>query len=448
MSLNHDQIIPAFKVEKIVYKGLGLGFFENSPVFVYQGLPGDDVKIRIVHKRGDVYFGTIISYNSRSPFQIPVSCEVFNECGGCEWLHVKYEDQLQFKQHIVEEFFTSPGHANNQIDKIELSPKVNFYRNKIFLPVSDSEDGLIAGIYARRSHKIVPHRRCLLQPEGSDHIVRLILQLLKKAKVSAYDEKRDQGTMKYIGLRYSEALNRYLVIFVTNTRKFPFFNTIVKSLTEEYPEISGVIQNINECSTNRILGTETKSGYGSEYLEERIGEVSYQTHYTSFFQVNSGQTKKILDFIKEQLTSDDTVIDAFSGIGTIGIYMADGVKEVIFLEEHHQSVKDCEENAQINNLANCRYFRGKVEDTIGRVMTKTNASTIIFDPPRKGIDKAVINNVIESKLSQVIYVSCDIATQKRDLELLQKGGFRIIKIRPFDMFPHTYHIENVAVLSR
>ena len=411
-------------------------------------MPGDIVQARIIHKRGDVYFAEIVSYQERSKFQIPVNCEVFKDCGGCEWLHIKYEDQLNFKQQIVEEFFTSFISARDVILPIAPSPKINHYRNKIFLPVASSGDGLTAGMYARRSHRVIPHKRCYLQPEISDGIIELTLDLLTKANVTAYDEKRNQGTMRYIGLRYSEAFDKYLVILVANTRKLPFFNTIVKGLDEEYPEIIGVIQNINEGKTNRILGEETKSLYGTEYLEEKIGDISYRTHYRSFFQVNTEQTKQILDFITEHIAPDSIVIDAYSGIGTIGIYIAERVKEVICLEEYIKGVIDGLENAQMNNLTNCRFVNCRVEDEIDNLLNTSEADTIILDPPRKGIEKSIVDSINKSKLTKIIYISCDIATQKRDLELLMKGDFRVEVIKPHDMFPHTYHIENVVIMTR
>lgn len=446
--LTKDSSIPELKIDKIVPKGLGLGFYRSSPVFVYQGLPGDNVSVRIVHKRGDVYFAEIESYNKRADYQLPVECEAFRQCGGCEWLHVPYEKQLKFKQGIINEVFEKICPDINVIKSICPSPKKDFYRNKIFLPVAQSGKELITGMYARRSHKVIPHHQCRLQPAKSAAIVRRALSLLNRAKVSCYDEKRVQGTMRYIGLRYSAAEDNYLTVFVTNGRKLPFTKVICSELMSGFPEICGIVQNVNSGNTNRILGEETKLLHGSEFLTEMIGTISYKTHYSSFFQVNPYQTKKLFDFVKEQLTPEEIVVDAFSGIGAVGIYIAESVKEVVCLEQHEQSVRDGEDNCRINRIDNCRFISCQVEEKIRPILQKTSASTVILDPPRKGVEKEVLRIIAESKVNKIVYISCDIATQKRDLDLLIKDGFHIKTVQPFDMFPHTYHIENVTLLLR
>lgn len=448
MTLEKGALIPDLKVEKIVHKGLGLGHYNGTPVFVHQGLPGDDVAARVIHKRGDVYFAEIFSYNTRSKNQIPVSCEAFKECGGCDWLHVAYEDQLRFKQEIINGFFSGLCSDKKIINKIHPSPDVFFYRNKIFLPVTSSGKDLIAGMYARRSHKVIPHKQCYLQPENSDRIIEVCLELLARANVPAYDEKRKKGTIRYIGLRYSRAEDKFLVIFVTNSRKLPFSKIICDKLLSNFSNISGIVQNINPGQTNTILGEESRILAGSEYLNEKVGSITYRTHYSSFFQVNPSQTEDVFEFIREQVNPQDIVIDAYSGIGAIGLYIAGSVKKVVFLEQQAQAVQDAKENCRINALSTCRFVHCKVEEELDAVLDKTGAGTIIFDPPRKGLDREIIKIVGTRKINKVIYISCDIATQRRDVELLRESGFRIEIIQPFDMFPHTYHIENLVVLNR
>jgi 23S rRNA (uracil1939-C5)-methyltransferase len=447
-SLYKDSIIQSLKVEKIVYKGLGLGYHNRTPVFVYQGLPGDDAAVRVIHKRGEVFFAEIFSYNKRSEYQVPVPCEVFKDCGGCDWLHVAYKDQLRFKQEIVREFFEQFTADKNMISRIIASEKINFYRNKIYLPVGETEYGLTAGIFARRSHRIITHKRCYLQPENSEKIIACSLELLAKANVTWYDEKKGRGTLKYLGLRYSEHEDRFVFIIVTNTMKLPFSKTIAGGLAEKFPRIAGVVQNINEGQSNRILGDKTKILWGRDFLTEKIGEITFKTQYLSFFQINTAQTKNILDYLKKELGSEDVVIDAYSGIGAIGIYIADKVKKVICLEQLQQAVTDGQENCRINGVDNCRFICTQVEKELGYLLGKASADVIILDPPRKGVEKGVIEDIAQSPIRKIIYISCDIATQKRDVELLIRKGFMVKKIQPFDMFPHTYHIENLVIMTR
>jgi 23S rRNA (uracil1939-C5)-methyltransferase len=271
---------------------------------------------------------------------------------------------------------------------------------------------------------------------------------MNKAKITAYDEKSRRGLLKHIGLRYSFAEDRYLLILVTSGSKLPFSNVICNELLKHYPRISGIVQNINRNLTNRILADETKLLYRSEYLTEKIGEYSYRIHYSSFFQVNTAQTEAMLNHIRELVKPDEVVIDAYSGIGTVGIYLAERVKKVYFLEQYEPAVEDGEENCRINNLSNCFFVSCKVEDEIDRIIRKIAPSTIVLDPPRKGIDRNIIDSISAGSIRKVIYISCDIATQKRDLSLLIERGFQLASIKPFDMFPHTYHIENVTLLTR
>jgi|SRR5690554_625566 len=448
MMIEKNSLIEGLKIEKIVHKGMGLGYHNSSPIFVYQGMPGDELNVKVIHKRSNVYFAEIKGYKKRSDYQIPVQCPVFNDCGGCDWLHISYEDQLKFKQSIVEEFFLSLCPEGCRLEEIKASSRVINYRNKVLLPVTEREEQLVAGMYARRSHEIIHHENCFLQPGESDAIVDTALKLMNRAKITAYDEKSRKGILRYIGLRYSFTEDRYLLIFVTSSGKLPFSRVICNELLHKYPQISGIVQNINRNVTNRILGDETKILSGSEYLTEKLGDVTYRTHYTSFFQVNTAQAESLLDHIKEIVEPEDIIIDAYSGIGTVGIYLAGKTNMVYFLEEYELAVRDCLENCRINNLDNCFYVPGKVEDEISRLLKESNANTIIVDPPRKGVDKDVLATISDSRIQKVIYISCDIATQKRDLEYLIEMGFRIASIRPFDMFPQTFHIENVALLTK
>jgi len=447
--LQFNSIIPSLKIEKVVFKGLGLGHYQGHTIFVYQGLPGDDVEVKIIHKRSNVYFAEIFSYNSRSPLQIAVKCEVFKYCGGCDWLHLEYENQLKFKEEITKNFFKEFIDNGAAFEKIEPSPQIDFYRNKVFLPVAQDNYGkLYAGIYSRRSHDVVPLQKCFLQPQIATEVIHYLIKLLNDAKVKAFDEKTKQGTLRHIGIRYSDAEGKLLVIIVTKSRKLPFTKIITDKLIEKFPQVIGVIQNINPSSGNAILGDEYRVLFGTEYLTERIGIVKYRTHYSSFFQVNTPLTHLILKYLSQFVDENEVLIDAYSGIGTIGVYLAKKVNQVIFLENHNRSVLDGIENCRINRVKNFSYMEGDVEENLQHALKTPFVSTVVLDPPRKGVDKRVIEILVNSPINKILYMSCDISTQKRDLDLLTEGGFKVLNIKPFDMFPHTFHIENIAVLTR
>ncbi len=440
MLLKND-ILDNVSIEKIVFKGLGIAYYDGHTIFVYKGVPGDKVSIKIIHKRGDSYFGEIVSYIQKSDWQIEVNCSVFDKCGGCDWLHIPYHKQLEIKEQIVGEYFGYSG----KVQAIVPSPQELHYRNKIFLPVTTEAGVLTTGLYARRSHDIIPQTDCLLQPGKSKEILEKALYLLNKSKVTHYDEVTGKGLLRFIGIRYSEMQQKYLLVLVTRSSKLPFANIFVKQMTEEF-ELAGIVQNINKSPFNRILGNNEKILYGEDSLCESINGVSFKIHYSSFFQVNTGIASLLLEQIKAIVKPADTVIDAYSGIGTFGVYIADKVSKVVLLEEHSQSVTDGKLNIETNKRTNCTFITGQVENILPKTLRKEN--TIIFDPPRKGLESSTINILKKSEIRKIIYLSCDISTQKRDIELLEKFGFKLTLIKPFDMFPQTYHIENLAVLER
>jgi len=440
-----QEIIPKLEIKKLVYQGYGLGFSNSNPIFVYHAVPGDIVNAKIIYHKKQVSFAVIDQLLQPGENRIDADCEVFGTCGGCEWLNINYKAQLLYKENIVREIFKK--FPDSIFSDIAGSTVFKHYRNKSFMPTGMVEGKPAFGIYAKNSHSIIPHQACKLHPGIFDILGEAVLTYLKKANEKVYNELNRSGNLKHIGFRYSFQTDEVLVILVTRTSKLAFTKQLVNLLLKTYPEISGIIQNINPEPVNTILGSRSKLLFGKNWLEDLIGNIKFRINYNSFFQINPFIMKKLYDYVKEEISPHTVVIDAYSGIGSIGLYIADKAEQVIAIEANEAAVKDGLKNRDLNSIVNIQFICGKVEDKIDSVCAQNKVDSIVFDPPRKGLEKAIIEIVCRQRIKKIIYVSCNPATQIRDVELLIENGYSVKSIKPFDMFPNTYHIENVVVLE-
>jgi len=438
------KLIKQLKIEKLVYKGLGLGFHNANPVFVSYAAPNDVIDVEVISERRKVVFGKIHKIIQPSPARVKPDCEVFGKCGGCDWLNISYKEQLNCKQTIVEEIFSSIEIV--KINKI-ISSGEKPYRNKCFFPVSKQNGKPVAGMFASRSHNVVPHKNCELQPAFFDEITKLVLSYVEASKLQVYDEKNHSGNLRHVGIRYAMQTDEVIVILVTKSRKLPFSKQLERVLLTRFPNIVGIIQNINNKKTNVILGDDEKVIYGRDFLFEQLGSIKYKLNYRSFFQVNTKQAISMYKFVKNNITKNSKVIDAYCGVGSIGLYISENAAEVIGIESNGNAVKNAKENAELNKIGNCRFITGYVDAELSKLLQSNDIDTIIFDPPRKGLEQKIIES-LNKNINKIIYISCDPMTQVRDVKMIISKGFKPTIMQPFDMFPHTYHIENVLILER
>lgn len=438
-----SDIISNLKIEKLVYQGYGLGFADSNPVFVLNAVPGDVVDVQVDYQKGKSRFASIKNIIQTSLQRIEPGCEVFGDCGGCDWLELHYETQLEAKNEIVSEIFRNVPIVETR--KIIASPQQFHYRNKSYFPISESGGEPVIGMFARNSHDVITHEQCRLQPQIFDEIIAEFISYLKASHILIYNEKTGKGTARHLGIRYSEITGEIIIIFVTKTRKIPFTNQLVRVLTQKFPQIVGIVQNINPNRTNVILGDDEKILFGRDHIFEQIGQNMFKLNYKSFFQVNSKIAEKMYEFVKSNLMQSKNIIDAYCGVGSIGIYVSDIVENVTGIENNQNAVEDARKNTNLCKQNNCRFLVGNVEDVLPDL--EENFDTIIFDPPRKGLDGKIISAIPEYT-SKIIYISCDPTTQQRDVAKFLAKGFEAKVMQPFDMFPNTYHIENVIVLER
>jgi 23S rRNA (uracil1939-C5)-methyltransferase len=447
--LTISRLIPFLTIEKVALHGYGIGFADGKAVFVPFTMPGDCVHVKVRIEKKDVIFGSVDEYISSADDSILPQCDAFggeNACGGCDWLMAPYDLQTRWKTELLRQVF-EPLRLQNKVKAIVPSPQPQHYRNKSFLPAGTGRDGLYFGMYARYSHDMISHKRCLLQPSVMDEILEEVTAFAAKTGLESYDEITHSGILRHLGIRINRAQDQVMLIPVTKGSKFPFTKQFVRIMTDAFPQISGIVQNINRSVGNVILRNDDKHLSGSPYLDDEMDGVRFRLHYKTFYQINSASALLMYKHIKDNLDADDTLLDAFCGAGTIGLFIADKVKSILGIEEVPEAVADAEYNRTLNGIANARFLTGKVEDILPSLMKAEKFTAIILDPPRKGVDTASLAALAAAGIPKIIYASCNPMTLARDLAFLQDKGYNVMDITPFDMFPQTWHIESVAQLQ-
>ena len=325
------------------------------------------------------------------------------------------------------------------------------YRNKAQYPLGlNKENEPVVGIFAQRSHEIIPMEKCLIQKPISEEIAKTILEFIKQNKISIYNEKTGKGLFRHIVIKVGVKTNEIMCILVINGNQIPKETELVEMLTKKYPNIKTIVKNINTKNTNVILGLENINIYGSGYIEDKLGEYKFKISPLSFYQVNPIQAEKLYNIGVEaaKITLNDTVFDLYCGIGTISLFMAKYAKKVYGVEIVEQAIENAKENAILNNINNVDFIAGDTEVVLDDLINnkKIIPDVVMVDPPRKGLDNRSIDNILKIKPDRVVYISCNPATLVRDLAKFE-GNYVIEEIRPVDMFPFTKHVECVSVLQ-
>lgn len=453
MEANKGDIIE-IKLDNLAHGGDCVGHYHGLAVFVPEGVPGERVRVKIIDKKKNYARGEIKKVIEPVDIRVTPHCPVFTDCGGCQLQHLDYDGQLKHKKEMVSDVIRKIGGLELDINPIIGSDYPFAYRNKAQFPLTKNDDGeIVTGFYQKGTHKVVKHHSCSIQHPLLNRIMNKTLSILNKYQLSVYNEKTHQGLLRHLVIRAGICTNQALLILVTSKYQFPQKKEIATSIIAEVPELIGVLQNINPEKTNVILGKNTYLLQGQDYYFDYIGETKYAISPLSFFQVNTLQTKKLYDIIVEfaNLKGQETVIDAYCGIGSISLYLSSKMGrggKMIGIEEAEDAVIDARKNAELNNINNCEFITGKVEKKLKEFLNYNICpDLVIFDPPRKGIEKSVIKTILKVLPDDIIYVSCNPATLARDLAQIKKK-YIIKEIQPVDMFPHTYHIENVALMKK
>ncbi|WP_209124809.1 23S rRNA (uracil(1939)-C(5))-methyltransferase RlmD [Alkalihalobacillus sp. BA299] len=437
--------------EDLTHEGAAVAKINGYTLFVPKALPGERGIVKVIKVNKGYGFGRLMERIETSEHRAEPPCPVYQQCGGCQLQHLNYDAQLLQKQKMVKDVLERIG----KITKIPIHPTLGMndpwrYRNKAQVPVATREGGLVAGFYQERTHHIIDMDECLIQQEANDRVVQVVKDIANQLQISGYDEKAHKGTLRHVVARYGLVTKEVMVVLVTRTAELPHKEQLIKQIKERLPEVKSIVHNINRKKTNVIFGDQTTVLWGEEYIYDFIGDIKFAISARSFYQVNPEQTKVLYNKALEyaELTSSDIVIDAYCGIGTISLFLAQKAKHVYGVEIVPQAIDDAKRNAKLNHINNVDFAVGEAEKVIPWWYAQgIRADVIVVDPPRKGCDQALLNTIIQMKPKRVVYVSCNPATLARDLRVLEDGGYQTKQVQPVDMFPHTMHVESVAVLE-
>ena len=437
--------------------GFGVAKVDGAVVFVSGTVPGDIAVIRIIKVASSYSVGKVELFVKKSPKRVEGRCDN-SLCRSCAYKCLGYEYECELKEKTVRQIFKKAGLPEVKIAPIVGSPIERGYRNKAQYPVAkDKNGGYVIGFFAPKSHRVTEAADCPLAPKNFANILKALRNFFAKHNISVYDEQSGEGLLRHIYLRRGEFSAEVLLTLVVNGNSLPHSEELVADLTERFPEIVGILLNVNKEDTNIILGDEFITLWGRDYIFDTLGGVALKITAPSFYQVNHDAAELLYAKAKELAapTKDDLLLDLYCGAGSIGLSMADEAGEVIGIEIVESAVECATFNATINHINNASFYAGDASDT-KKILEpaerargeKIKPDIVIFDPPRGGTTEELIEHIASLSPRKVVYMSCNPATLARDMVVFKKYGYVGEEVTPFDLFPMTGHVESVVCLTR
>lgn len=421
-------------------------------VFIPFTAVGDVIRCRIVKVQKTMAFGICEQVLTPSEHRTAEkSCPAFGKCGGCVYGHVTYEAELGYKWNRVADALSRIGGLSLKPEPIVGCESPFRYRNKAQYPIGAGEDGPKIGFYAPRSHRIISHSDCWLQPVCFETVVQVVRDWIVKSGVSLYDENTHTGVLRHLYIREGKAAGELMVCLVATSGKLPQTAALVSALKEALPHLSSVMVNVNSKDTNVVLGDRSFALHGTPYITDTLCDLTFRLSPLSFYQVNRDQAERLYRIAEQEaaLTASDVLLDLYCGTGTIGLSMAHRVKQVIGVEVVEAAVADARLNAETNGITNATFMAADAAEAAVQLEKQgVHPSVVIVDPPRKGCDESLIRTISRMNPERVVYVSCDPATLARDLKRFADCGYKTLRVTPVDMFPRTAHVESVVCLKR
>lgn len=462
--MKKGSLLQNLPITQIAAEGKGIARLDGMVIFVENAIPGDVADVRIVEKRKDYAVGKILELKQEASDRIQPFCSHFGTCGGCKWQYLQYPQQAAYKQQITAEAFTRIGKLQFPEISPIITPKLTeYYRNKMEFTFSarrwllqheaDSEDRMdrralgfhVKGMYDR----VVNLTHCYLQADPSNQIRNEVYRYCIENNLSFYDIKTHGGYLRNLLIRTS-TLGELMVVFAFAFNNEAWHIPLLEHVKQQFPQITSLQYAINGKRNDMWFDLDVITYAGKSHIIEQLGHRQYKIGPKSFFQTNSHQAIKLYGIIAEmaQLSGTETVYDLYTGTGSIGIFIADKCKQVIGIEEVDAAIEDARFNAELNNITNAVFYAGDVRKVLNPDFTQLHGlpDVLITDPPRAGMHPDVVKHILDLAPKRIVYVSCNPVTQARDLQLMAHQ-YQIQRIQPIDMFPHTYHIENVALLE-
>lgn len=439
-------IIEKIRCESMDLTGYGLIILNGKTYQISNFLPGELAKIEVF----DNGRGKVLKFYETSNERVKAPCPIFTECGGCHLQHINYQAQLKIKTDYVKDCF-----EKEQLSSETLLPCIGMkdpfhYRNKIQMVFSEKGKKIMAGFYEENTHRVINIDNCFIQDDVANSIIKTCKELCSKHNIKPYLEDQGTGLIRHILVKHSHSTEEVMVVIVTVSEVFPGRKNFITDLRLIHPEITTIIQNVNSRKTSIVLGDFERILYGPGTIKDVLMNKQFIISSRSFYQVNSRQTeilyKKAIELAKPN--KNDVLLDAYSGIGTIGIMFSDYVKKVLAVEINQVSVKNAIQNAKINKINNIRFYKDDAVNFIQSVIDEEmQIDIVVVDPPRAGLDKRFVDSLLKLKPKKIVYISCDPLSLTRDLKLILKNDYNIKRIQPVDMFAQTYHVESITLLS-
>ena len=449
--LNKNDIVEV-EIVDLTHEGAGVAKVDGFVFFVDNALPGEVIKMRVLKLKKNIGFGKVEEYVTLSPNRNQDIDATYLRSGIADFGHMTYEEQLKFKRkQVVDNLYKTARISDVEIAETLGMETPYAYRNKAQVPVRRVKGQLETGFYRKNSHDLIPIEDFLIQDKEIDKLIVFVRDLLRRYDLKPYDEKEQTGLIRHLVVRRGHYSGQMMLVFVTTRPKVFRIDQVIAKITEAFPNVVSIIQNINDKNTNAIFGKEFRTLYGQDTITDSMLGNDYEISAQSFYQVNTEMAEKLyqtaIDF--SDLNSDSIVIDAYSGIGTIGLSFAKQVKEVYGVEVIETAVEDAKKNAERNGITNAHYVADSAENAMAKWSKDgIKPDVIIVDPPRKGLTESFIKASVAMKPEKITYVSCNPATMARDIKLYQELGYELKKVQPVDLFPQTHHVETVALLSK
>ncbi len=451
----HGKIFEAEIIDATV-EGKGIARIEDKVFFVSNAIPGDRVSFSVVSKKRRYFEADLVEILKPSEFREKPRCKHFGICGGCKWQHMQYRAQLQFKEKQVKDQFERLGKIFAPSSSIQASPNTFFYRNKLeftfstnkwFVNENDNNQPVLGFHIPGRFDKVLNIEECFLQAEPSNSIRNLVKDLALEANISFYNSRTHEGVLRNLIVR-NTSRDEWMVVLSMTTYLSEFIENLSNKFQHLFPQIKSFYVAINQKRNDTLENVELLLIYGKQKLEEYILGYKFLVSPRAFMQINIPQTENLYSKIIEwaQFSGNEIVYDLYCGIGTIGIIVAPHVRHVTGIEYVQDAVNDAQENANLNWRNNTTFIAGDVKEVLKSIKIHYKPDVVILDPPRSGIHVDVISELLQLKPEKIIYVSCNASTQARDIQMLS-SQYKVVQYQPFDMFPHTSHVENMALLK-
>ncbi len=431
-------------------EGLGVAHIEGCAVFLPNAIAGETYTVRIEKANKTWAAGKIVEILEKSPHRVNRECPVAKLCGGCDFWHMDYEEETRLKGERVRQCLNRIGGESLQEMPILAAPTCHGYRNKAQYPVSSEKGRAFAGFFKAGTHKVVENHRCLILPEETDRVKKIVIDYVNHYRVPAYDETTGKGLLRHIYVRRGAVSGQVLVCLVVNGQKLPHTEDLISRL-QAVKGFTTLVLSVNTKPGNAVLGDKFINLYGDGFIEDTLCGLTFRLSARSFYQINHHQAQRLYQAAIEQaeITKDDLVLDLYCGVGTITLAMAGAAGKVIGVEVVEQAVEDARENALRNGIQNASFFCGDAGKAALELEKEgVRPDVVVVDPPRKGLNADTIEALSRMSPRRIVYVSCDPATLARDVALLKDRGYTLKSAQAADLFPRCAHVESIVCLSK